>query len=123
MVISALIFQSCLNLQPCSQNITHRYICKNNSEAVNYLDINTDGTFVHTYLEGDVILTNHVTWQKNKEGHCYIELSEWKSYNEKGLNYEDYDNGILFINGDYLDMSPDGESSTSFVTDQSSLTK
>ena len=123
MATTALIFQSCLNLRPCNEDFAHRYICENNSMAINYLHINPDGTFVHTYQEGDIMLTNSGTWEKNKDGYCYIELSDWKSYNEKGLNYEEYNNGILFINGDYLDMSPDGESSTSFITDQSSFTK
>ncbi|MBG42990.1 MAG: hypothetical protein CL530_03380 [Aequorivita sp.] len=127
LMLSSLIifftFQSCLNLRQCNEVFAHRYLCKNNSNAINYLDINADGTFLHIYEEGDVKLKNSGTWEKNEDGYCYIELSDWKTFNEKGLNYEDYNNGILYINGDYLDMSPDGNSSTSFIKDQSSLTK
>lgn len=117
LAITALTFQSCLNLRTCNEDIAHRYVCENNSNAINYIDINSNGTFIHTYEEGDVKLTNSGTWEKNKDGYCYLELSDWKTYNEKGLNYEDYNNGILYINGDYLDMSPDGDSSTSFIRD------
>lgn len=113
--VLSLLAVSCLNLRSCNKDVIGRYYCYNNEKATNYLDLNKDGTFFHFYKEGDLELSHSGTWQKSDNGYCQIEFSEWNSYNRQGLNFKEYGNGILFINGDYLDISPDGESSTSFI--------
>lgn len=105
---------SCLNLQPCNKDIIGRYYCKNIKGAVNYLDLNKDGTFFHYFKKDTIVLEHWGNWKWTENGYCYIRLHEWKSFNELGLMYEDYGNGSLYVNGNYLDIGPDGESLTSF---------
>lgn len=112
--ISILLFQSCLNLRTCSQNLSGKYICNNNPKAINYIEIKDDGTFLHYYKKNNVVLTDEGTWVKSNNGYCEIELSEWKNFNELGEKFETFGNGILWINDKYLDISPDGNSSSSF---------
>jgi hypothetical protein len=112
--IFILLFQSCLNLRTCSQNLSGKYICNNNPNAINYLELKDDGTFFHYYKDDNVVLTDKGTWLKSNDGYCEIELSEWKSFNELGAKFETLGNGILWINDKYLDISPDGNSSSSF---------
>lgn len=114
LIISILLFQSCIDLRTCSQNLSGKYICNNNPNAINYLELNNDGTFFHFYKKGNTVLSNEGTWEKSNNGYCEIELSEWKSFNELGEKFETFGNGILWINDKYLDISPDGNSSTSF---------
>lgn len=113
-LISFCVFQSCLDLRTCSTNLSGKYICENNSNTINYLKLNEDGTFLHYYKQNDIILKDSGTWQKSEDVYCTIELSNWKNFNDLGNNYHDFGNGILWINREYLDISPDGESSTSF---------
>jgi hypothetical protein len=112
--LSILLFQSCLDLRTFSQDLSGKYICKNNSKAVNYLEIKDDGTFLHYFKKGNVVLTDKGTWVKSNDGYCEIELSEWKNYNELGEKFKTFGKGILWINDKYLDISPDGNSSSSF---------
>ena len=112
--ISILLFQSCLDLRTCSQDLSGKYICKNNPKAVNYIELKDDGTFLHYYKNGNVVLTDKGTWMKSNDGYCEIELNEWKNFNELGDKFETFGNGILWINDKYLDISPDGNSSSSF---------
>lgn len=112
------LFQSCFELRTCSENLSGKYICENNKNAENYLQLNDDGTFLHYYKENDRIFEDKGTWQKSDNGQCEIELSNWKNFNELGKNFNNFANGILWINGDYLDHGPDGESSTSFKKDK-----
>lgn len=112
--ISILLFQSCLDLRTCSQNLSGKYICNNNPNAINYIELKDDGTFFHYYKEDNVVLTDKGNWVKSNDGYCEIELSEWKNFNELGGKFQTYGNGILWINDKYLDISPDGNSSSSF---------
>ena len=112
--ISILLFQSCLDLRTCSRDLSGKYICKNNPKAINYLEIKDDGTFLHYYKNGTIVLTDKGTWVKSNDGYCEIEFSEWKNFNEFGEKFETFGNGILWINDKYLDISPDGNSSPSF---------
>jgi len=43
-----------------------------------------------------------------------LELSNWKTYNSDGPNFRVFMNGFLWLNGEYIDLGPDGDSSTSF---------
>ena len=113
--ILPLTLQGCLNLRSCSDEISGKFICENNPNASNYLQLNTDGTFLHYYQENSLTLTHEGTWKKSDDGHCILEFSEWKNYNNGGENFEEFGNGLLWINGEHLDIGPDGESSTSFV--------
>ncbi|WP_348800601.1 hypothetical protein [Flavobacterium adhaerens] len=108
------MFSYCKNLSECNKNIVGRYYCYNDGKAINYIDINEDGTFIHCFKKSSVELKSTGTWSINKDGYCYIELSEWKDFNEKGENFKEFGNGILYSDGEYLNISPDGESSNSF---------
>jgi len=114
-VFFSLLTQSCLNLRSCKEDLEGKYFCYNDKTAINYLIIRKDGTFYHYYNNGEIELHDNGTWKKNDDGYCKIELSQWKNFNEKGTDYEDFMSGLLFINGSYLDIGPDGESSTSFI--------
>jgi len=113
-IIIPLILLSCLNLRSCPDEISGKFICKNNPSAENYLLLNIDGTFEHYYKEEDIVLTQNGTWKRSNDGYCKLEFSEWNNYNEKGTDFEEFGNGLFWVNGKYLDMSPDGDSSSSF---------
>jgi hypothetical protein len=108
------IFNSCFDLSSCNSDISGKYFCYNDKEAINFIDINENGTFFHSYKKGTIELISKGTWEKSIDGYCYIELSEWKNFNEEGKKFKEFGNGILYIDGDFLNISPDGESSTSF---------
>lgn len=103
-IIISLILTSCLNLRSCPEDISEKFICKNNPNAENYLLLNIDGTFEHYYKESDKVLTQNGTWERSKDGYCILEFSEWNNYNEKGVDFEKFGNGLLWINGNYLEL-------------------
>jgi hypothetical protein len=109
------ILNSCLDLNNCKSNISGKYYCNNDKNAINFIDLKDNGTFLHYYKKGTIELSSEGSWKKNTNGYCYIELSEWKSFNEDGEKFKVFGNGILYINNDYLDISPDGNSSNSFL--------
>lgn len=109
------IFCSCINLRSCDSDISGRYICYNDEKATNFLDLNKNGTFFHYYKKDSIESFSKGTWEKSSDGDCRIDFSEWKNFNEDGKQYRVFGNGILFINGNYLDISPDGNSSSSFL--------
>ena len=108
------LFFSCINLNKCKLDSSKRYYCFNDIKAINYLEFGKNGTFKHYYRKGNTELSHIGRWRENDEGYCYIELNEWKNFNEEGENYQEFGNGILYINGNFLNMSPDGESSYSY---------
>jgi len=114
-ILFTIVLQSCLDLRNCPENVVGKYICNNNQNAENYLLLNEDGTFLHFYKENNKTLEDKGTWKKSDNGYCDIEFSNWKNFNEAGANFQEFGNGILCINGNSLDIGPDGESSTSFV--------
>lgn len=105
---------SCLDLRTCPENIFGKYYCNNSPDAINSLMLHEDGTYLHVYQQDDVILTCNGEWKRTDKSGCVIELTDWKSFNEDGEEYKEFMRGLLFLNGDYLDISPDGESATSF---------
>jgi len=111
----SLVMQNCLNLRSCEKNIYGKYYCKNDNKALNYLELKKDHSYFHYYKKDSIELYNTGHWNKIDDGYCKIELENWKNFNEAGPNYEEFLSAILFINGKYLDLSPDGESSTSFI--------
>lgn len=113
-LLSTFVAQSCLDLRSCNFKVEGRYYINNNESITNYLDLNKDGTFQHFYKKGEVELSHLGKWKKNEKGYCRIELDNWKTYNEDGENFKELASSFLFINGKYLDIGPDGESSTSF---------
>lgn len=110
----SLTMQSCLDLRSCDKELSEKYYCNHEKDSVNYLELKKNGTYYHYYKKGEVELANEGSWTKSNDGYCKIELKGWKNFNEKGVDYENFMLGLLFVNGDYLDISPDGESSTSF---------
>lgn len=113
-IIFSLLTTSCLNLRPCNKDIVGRYFCQNIEGATNSLVIKGDGTYLQSYKQGNIELSNSGTWKKSDDGYCAIRLKKWKNFNEFGENYENFGSSLLFINGDYLDIGPDGDSDTSF---------
>lgn len=82
-------------------------------DFINYLILNEDGSYYHYYNENGVALSSSGEWKKIDDPYCKISVTNWENYNEKGLNYEVF-GSIFYINGDYLDRTPDGESLESF---------
>jgi hypothetical protein len=113
-----LFLNSCLDLRNCNANIVGKYICSNMPNSTNFIKIKKDGTFLHYYKKNNIVLISQGTWEKSTDGYCKIELSEWKNFNEYGENFDEFGNGILFINGLYLDISSDGNSSSSFLKER-----
>lgn len=111
--------QGCLDLSECPEAVTGKYVCHNDTNATNYLELNVDGSFLHYYSKGNKIITDKGNWNRSENGFCQIEFSNWKSFNELGLDFQNSGNGILFVKGESLDVGPDGESSTSFKKDDS----
>jgi hypothetical protein len=109
----------CLDLSECPEEVTGKYVCNNDPNATNYLELNKDGSFLHYYRIGDKIITDTGNWNRSENGYCEIEFSNWKTFNESGLDFEKYARGILFVKGKSLDITPDGESSASFTKDDS----
>ncbi|WP_396179842.1 hypothetical protein [Flavobacterium sp.] len=99
-----------------------RYYNKSDRNATNYLVIKDNGTYFHYYKKDSVELYHKGVWQKAKNENCVFEFKNWKSYNERGQDYDDYGIYLLFVNGNYLDNGPDGNSASSFEnTDSPSL--
>ncbi|MFI2744350.1 hypothetical protein ACG2LH_16565 [Zhouia sp. PK063] len=113
-LLSLVLSQSCLDLSSCNKDLKGKYYCNREEGSINYLELKQNGKYYHYYKNGKVELFNEGYWQKSKDGYCVIELEGWKNFNEKGVNYKDFIESILFVNGNYLDVSPDGESSSSF---------
>ena len=114
----SLVFQGCLDLRSCNKDISGKYYSKGDDGTVNFLDINENGTYYHFYKKNDIELINKDTWEKSDDGYCKIKLKNWKNFNEMGA-YQEFIFDFLYINGDYLDVTPDGTSSTSFKRDDS----
>ncbi len=119
----SLILQSCLDLRNCNaNNVIGRYYCYNNDKAINWIDIKGNGKFEHYYYEKDNIkLSSLGVWKSSEKDDCIIKLNDWKTFNTKGKNYDEYYNKSLWINRNYLDIGPDGESSYSFVRSDESF--
>lgn len=113
-----LLFKSCIDFSKCNEDISGKYNCFNDKKAINFIIIDKNKTFFHYYKKGKIELTSKGTWEKNSEGYCYIELSEWKNFNEKGEKFKEFGNGILYIKDMFLNIGPDGESSTSFYKEK-----
>ncbi len=110
----SFVLHGCINLNRCNENIISKYYCYNNKDAINYIEFWENGEFIHVFEKGEHKLVDTGKWEFSKNGYCQILLSNWKNFNEKGEDYEEFGNGILFINGTYLDVTPDGPSSNSF---------
>lgn len=108
------LLEGCLDLRNCDSESKGRYYCYNNEKAINWLDIKKDGTFSHYYKEDTFQLSHHGKWKMREKSNCVIEFDSWKSFNEDGKNYEKYGSNFLYKSSNYLDIGPDGESSTSF---------
>ncbi len=115
---SSLVFQGCLDLRSCDKDISGKYYSKGDDNTINYLDINKDGTYYHFCKKNDIELINKGTWEKSSDSYCKIKLKNWKNFNEMGV-YQEFIFGLLYINGDYLDLTQDGTSSTSFKREDS----
>lgn len=105
---------SVASCQICNEKPLGRYYCSNFNNAENYIEFKDDGTYYHFFKNDSIELANSGEWHIRKDNNCIIELYDYKNFNDEGSNYEDFGIYLLWINNDYLDNSPDGESSTSF---------
>lgn len=106
---------SCL---PDKKDMVGRYNC-NRGNIVNYLNLYENGTFYHFFQEDSIKLENSGKWDVIEDnGYHVIEFENWNDYNEKGTGYEDHRRGLLFINGKYLDVTPDGDDYDSFIREE-----
>lgn len=106
---------SCLGITLCPEEISGKFVCKNNLEAENYLLLNDDGTFEHVYKLEHKVLTHKGTYTKRSDmDNCVLEFTEWNNYNEKGENFSELGNAYFMLNGKYLEKYPDGDSSSKF---------
>ena len=113
LILVFLTFTSC-SICPSENEFIGKYYSQ--KEGIeNYIEIKKNGEFNHFYSKGELILKHSGTWKKSENGYCCLEFNEWKNFEEKGGKFEILGNQILFINGKYLDHSPDGETLSSFV--------
>lgn len=113
LILVFLTFTSC-SICPSENEFIGKYYSQ--KEGIeNYIEIKKNGEFNHFYSKGELILKHSGTWKKSENGYCWLEFNEWKNFKEKGEKFEILGNQILFINGKYLDHSPDGETLSSFV--------
>jgi len=112
-ILTSLTISSCTSCFSEKEFIGKYYSQEEGIE--NYVEILKGGKFTHFYSKGKLTLKHSGTWEKNKNGYCGLEFNEWKNFETKGEKFEILGNRILFINGKYLDHSPDGTSLSSFV--------
>ena len=108
------VLYGCLDLRKCSDNVIGKYYCYNYEDATNYIELREDGNFIHVFKQGRNLLVDKGSWELSVNGYCQVLLSNWKNFNEKGKDYDEFGNGILYISDNHLDITPDGSSSTSF---------
>ena len=113
-----LLFFVTISCLPKREEMVGRYYC-NRENIVNYLDLHENGTFYHFFQEDSITLENSGKWNVIEDnGYHVIEFENWNDYNEKGTGYEEHSRGLLFINGKYLDVTPDGDGYDSFVREE-----
>ena len=113
LILVFFTFTSC-SICPSENEFIGKYYSQ--KEGIeNYIEIKKNGEFNHFYSKGELILKHSGTCKKSENGYCWLEFNEWKNFKEKGEKFEILGNQILFINGKYLDHSPDGETLSSFV--------
>lgn len=108
------LLNSCLSLRTCHDNIEGRYYIENKNNGINYLDIFKNGTYSHHIKKDGKQISSSGNWEIIDDPYCKIRLFKWENYNEKGLSYEKRKSTILYINGNYLDTTPDGNDLDSF---------
>lgn len=114
-IVFSSSFTSCLDLSKCSNNVVGKYKCNNLPEAANILELKYDGKFVHTFSFKKESFIDSGNWEFDKKNSCIIEFSNWKNYNEFGESYQNFGSSVLFINGKYLSISPDGYGCSDFI--------
>ena len=107
-----LAFNNCSLKRSCNFSVTGKYLCHKFDDAYIFLEIKKDGSYIQIFRDKSSNLSNKGTWKKED---CLIRLRKWKDYNEKGADYEDYELGILFIRDQFLNITPDGYTTDSFV--------
>lgn len=108
-----LSLNSCISFRGCNDDIIGKYYVVKKGEFINYLILKEDGNYYHYYKENGIELSSSGKWKKIDDPYCKISVSNWENYNEKGLEYETF-GSIFYINGNYLDRTPDGENWESF---------
>jgi len=104
-----------LGCSTCSnKNLSGKYYKKVDAGTINYIELKINGDFLHYYSNSDTILLHKGRWELDTKGFCIIEFDEWKNFDEKGVNFERYGNNIFYVNGNYLNHSPDGNDLSSF---------
>ncbi len=103
-------------LQSCNSvsSIAGTYVNRNDSKVENYLQLNSDMTYLHFYKKDNVTLSQRGVWELKKNPYYGIELFQFCDYNEKGTNYEKFGVYVLIIEGKYLNNGFDGNNASSF---------
>jgi len=102
-----------------NKNLSGKYYKRFDADTINYIEIKTNGIFLHYYSNSDTILQHQGRWEIDKKGYCIIEFDEWKTFDQKGVDFEIYGNQILYINGNHLNYDPDGNDLSSFKKSKS----
>ena len=115
---SFLLFFVTISCIPDKKEMAGRYDC-NRGNIINYLDLNENGTFYHFFQQDSIKLESRGKWDVvNDNGYHVVEFDNWKDFNEKGIEFKEYSRGLLFINGKYLDVTPDGDDYDSFIREK-----
>ncbi len=113
-----VLFNSCISLESCNEPLIHgKYSNHRNDGAINYIEIKPDGTYTLYYKEYEFIDISEGEWEFVDDPYCKIRVKNWKNFNEKGLDYEEIRSTIFYVSGNYLNRTPDGNTSTSFRKD------
>lgn len=113
MAIFMLVIQGC-TFKPCEKKLIGRYNNLYDSNTINYLDLNADGTYCHYYKKDSIILSVRGNWEKIDKPNCSISLKNWENYNDMGKDYQKFAYYVLIVNGDYLNPGFDGDVYSSF---------
>lgn len=94
----------------CNTNAQYagKYVIDDKKDVVNYLIINTDGTYLHYYKYASMELSQKGEWKIGDAAYNSINLYDFCNYNEDGLSFKKFDIYFLVKDGDYLNPGYDG---------------
>lgn len=111
-ILTGFIIGGCTSCN--EEKLVGKYYKETKIGVENYLEIKENGFFLHYFSNNDTILKHEGKWNLNDKGFCQIEFNGWNNFDDKGINFEKLGNQILFIDGSFLNYSPDGNTLSSF---------
>lgn len=112
LILIVSILEGCF--RKCNyESIIGEYFIEEEKGVIHSLVLNSDDTFLHFYKKGQTELSSSGNWEWYN---CQIRLNEWHSYGK----FDESCPGIcinttLFVQGKYLNFTPDGNSRNSFI--------